>query len=102
MRGFFPYAGFAAAILLWAGATSFLDISEAILPGPWPVFLTGVELVADGSLIRHAVASLFRVTVGFYLAVLAGIPLGILMGWWFPANAIINPMLQFLRPISPL
>jgi nitrate/nitrite transport system permease protein len=47
-------------------------------------------------------ASLQRVASGFALAALVGIPLGLLMGtstrWWHATN----PVVQLLRPISPL
>ncbi len=59
-------------------------------------------LIIDGSLLKHCVASLFRVTVGFYLAILIAVPLGILLGWRQTLYRILNPVVQFLRPISPL
>jgi NitT/TauT family transport system permease protein len=61
-----------------------------------------VELALDGRLLKHTVASLFRVTLGFYLAMLLGIPLGILIGLLRPVRLFANPIIQFLRPISPL
>jgi NitT/TauT family transport system permease protein len=60
------------------------------------------KLLIDGSLLQHCVASLFRVTVGFYLAVLIAVPFGILLGCCQTINRLINPLIQFLRPISPL
>jgi NitT/TauT family transport system permease protein len=45
---------------------------------------------------------LFRVTVGFYLAVIFGIPLGILLGRVKRSQLLLGPMIQLLRPISPL
>ncbi len=61
-----------------------------------------VELFLDGSLFKHTVASLFRVTAGFYLATLLGIPLGIILGRIQIASLFLNPIISFLRPISPL
>src|ERR1700728_4774721 len=46
--------------------------------------------------------SLRRVAVGFGLAVVIGIPLGLTLGWYPAANQILNPVLQILRPISPI
>jgi NitT/TauT family transport system permease protein len=42
------------------------------------------------------------VTWGFSLAVLVGIPLGLLLGWFPRGGATVGPVIQFLRPISPL
>ena len=61
-----------------------------------------IELVQRGLLLKYIVASLFRVTWGFGLAVLAGVPLGLVLGWFRPAFAALNPFIQFLRPISPI
>jgi NitT/TauT family transport system permease protein len=52
--------------------------------------------------VRYSVASLFRVTVGFYLAILVAVPLGILLGRIQRVNRFVNPVIQFLRPVSPL
>ncbi len=60
------------------------------------------DLLSSGVLLRHAVASLFRVTVAFYLAVLTAVPLGIFLGRHIIVNRLVNPIVQFLRPISPL
>jgi NitT/TauT family transport system permease protein len=60
------------------------------------------ELTCDGALARYTVASLFRVTVGFYLAILVAVPLGILLGRIQRVNRLVNPVIQFLRPVSPL
>lgn len=59
-------------------------------------------LTVDGSLLKHCAASLFRVTAGFYLAILTAVPLGIVLGCYRSLNRICNPIVQFLRPISPL
>ena len=46
--------------------------------------------------------SIFRVASGYTLAVLAGIPVGLALGWWTPLARAFNPVIQMLRPISPL
>lgn len=53
-------------------------------------------------LVRYTVASLFRVTVGFGLAVVLGIPFGLLLGWSVRLFRAFNPIIQVLRPISPI
>ena len=51
---------------------------------------------------RHVVSSLFRTSYGFLLAALVGIPLGLVMGWYSRAFHALNPLVQFLRFISPI
>ena len=63
-----------------------------LFPGPWEVGLGIVELVRKGLLLKYIVASLFRVTWGFSLAVLVGVPFGLFLGWFRPAYQAFNPL----------
>ncbi len=47
-------------------------------------------------------ATLFRVTWGFALTVLVGVPFGLILDWYRPAFQTFNPSIQVLRPISPI
>jgi NitT/TauT family transport system permease protein len=73
-----------------------------LFPTPWQVAAGIVELARKGLLVKYIVASLFRVTVGFGLAVLVGVPAGLLLGWFQRAFLAFNPMIQVFRPISPI
>lgn len=95
-------SAFFAILFLWEFLARYSGWSEHVLPRPLKVFISIKEMIADGTLLRHSVASLFRVTAGFYLAVLFGIPLGIALGRWKKFHHFLNPVIQFFRPISPL
>lgn len=97
-----PILSFTLVIIMWDLGARALGYNRQILPGPVAVLKSLLELFRNGSLLKHTVASLYRVTVGFYLAVLFGIPLGIMLGRWEAAKHFINPIVGFLRPISPL
>ena len=73
-----------------------------LLPGPLGVAQGIGDLLQHGLLLRYVVASLFRVTWGYGLAVLLAVPLGMLIGWYSRAEMALNPLIQILRPISPL
>jgi NitT/TauT family transport system permease protein len=73
-----------------------------IFPTPWQVVTGAWGLVQDGTLGQHIGASLFRVGVGFGLAFLVAVPLGLWMGWVAGAFYTLNPLFQMLRPISPI
>ncbi len=73
-----------------------------LLPGPWGVGAGIGELLQHGLLFKYVVASLFRVTWGYGLAVLLAVPLGMVIGWYSRAEMALNPLIQILRPISPL
>ena len=85
---------------LWDGAVV-LSNSD-IFPRPYQVLLGIAELVQRGLLLKYVVASLFRVSIGFTLAVLIGVPTGLVLGWFRPAFLAFNPLIQILRPISPI
>lgn len=91
------------AVLFLAGWHSIVRISGSdIFPTPWQVVLGLVELFQQGVLLKYIVASLFRVTWGFLLAILVGVPFGLLLGWFRPLATAFNPMIQIFRPISPI
>ncbi|MFN0133174.1 MAG: ABC transporter permease [Phycisphaerales bacterium] len=73
-----------------------------LFPRPIQVAQGIAELIERGLLAKYIVASLFRVTWGFMLAVLVGIPLGLFLGWFRWAFIAVNPLIQVLRPISPI
>jgi NitT/TauT family transport system permease protein len=75
---------------------------SAIFPTPWQVLAGMFELARDGTLWDDIGASLMRVASGFLLAVVVAVPLGLWMGWVAGAFAMLNPMFQILRPISPI
>lgn len=73
-----------------------------IFPTPWAT-LTGMHRpIVDGTLFRYAVASVYRVAVGFTIAAGIGIPLGLWAGWYSRGYQALNPLVQAMRPISPI
>jgi len=95
-----PLAFIALLLVLWEIGVR--RQASHLLPGPWGVVDGIVDLVRHGLLLKYVVASLFRVTWGFILAVVLAIPLGLAIGWYRRAELALNPILQILRPISPL
>lgn len=90
------------AIALGAWHAAVRSSGSDIFPTPFEVGRGLVELAERGLLVKYIVASLFRVSWGFLLAVAVGVPLGLILGWFRPAFAAINPFIQILRPISPI
>ncbi|PWR70017.1 ABC transporter permease [Methanospirillum lacunae] len=77
-----------------------------ILPG-WeliiPVLIHPMESLFGGaSLLENAIVSLQRVIIGFLLAVMCAVPLGLLSGWSQKIDDYINPLIQVLRPVPPI
>ena len=91
-----------AAILVLVWHEGVVLTATKILPSPLAVWNGAGELARQGILLRYIGDSLFRVGVGFSLAALLGIPLGLVVGLYPPVEAAVNPVIQILRPISPL
>ncbi len=95
-----PIAFIVVLLIAWQIA---IDRSSFhLLPGPWEVVGGVADLAQHGLLLKYVVASLFRVTWGFVLAAVLAIPLGLTIGWFRRAEMAFNPIIQILRPISPL
>jgi len=58
--------------------------------------------LADGTMILHAAATLYRVLIGFGFAVAIGLPLGVLMGRFRPVENFVLPLMSALMPIPSL
>lgn len=95
-----PFAVVAAFVGGWWLAV--VVSGSLIFPTPRQVVAGMVDLARTGVLAKHVIASLFRVTAGYLLAVGLAIPLGVLMGWFAGAHVALNPVIQILRPISPI
>jgi NitT/TauT family transport system permease protein len=96
-----PLTGLTLLVLLWDVALR-LSSGHRLLPLPYEVGAAIVELAQKGFLVKHVVASLFRVTWGYLAAVVVGIPLGVVLGWNRRSGMAVAPIIEILRPISPL
>jgi ABC-type nitrate/sulfonate/bicarbonate transport system permease component len=60
------------------------------------------DLMLNGTLLRHVGASIERVLVGFALAAVVGLTLGVVLGWFRILSDFIKPLVEALRPIPPI
>lgn len=102
-----PITGFALLLIVWKIIS--LQIND--IPAPESTLLAAFELFKDPfydngpndlGIGWNILASLSRVAIGFMLAALVGIPVGFLIGRVSALNAICAPVINLLRPISPL
>jgi ABC-type nitrate/sulfonate/bicarbonate transport system permease component len=101
----------AVVVLLWWLATSGLAsgtedrfVSPIILPSPAEVVKSFPSLLNERALLQSIAATLKRVLIGFGLAVLVGVPLGIIAGSWRLVEAAAAPLALFGRnlPVAAL
>ena len=89
-------------LLMWQVVTTLLNVPEFMFPRPLSVVRALWQMLQNGELYTNTISSLFRVTWGFYIAVVTAVPLGLLIGRQKYLRSVLNPLIQFLRPISPL
>jgi NitT/TauT family transport system permease protein len=94
-----PLTGILVALAAWQIA---VVLRPSLIPGPVAVARAIGELAVSGLLVKYIVASLFRVTWGYLAALVVAVPLGLSLGMLRRGEMAINPILQVLRPISPL
>jgi len=118
-----PAVGLAVFLGLWAVLAPQVKTSLGALPGPGDVWTAFTGLMGEYSASRAEAAateaaggtwsgaptfvdqiftSLKTVGMGFVLATIAAVPLGLVAGMSKRFNAAINPLVQVMRPVSPL
>lgn len=97
---FWPLLAATLFLALWHYAV--IWTATKVFPSPVDVEKGLAELVRKSLLWGYIADSLRRVAIGFGAATVLGIPLGLTLGWYPAANRVVNPVLQLLRPISPI
>lgn len=93
-------------LALWQIAASRQWVDPLLLPSLTDIGLTTGELLADGyrqvPLWQHIAVSLARALSAFAVAIVIGIPLGLMMGRSAALTAVLGPFVQFLRPLPKI
>jgi nitrate/nitrite transport system permease protein len=104
----YPAIGFIGLITLWWIIATF---RHELMPTPLEALTANLDYIFNPFYRRGPgdigigwllIASLRRVSIGFLLGAAVAIPLGFLIGLSRPAALILNPIIQILRPVSPL
>lgn len=95
-----------AILLLWFIATEVKLFSEVLVPSPAKVMKSFWEIWQNGykeySLLRHLSDSMLRLLGSFLLVIVTAVPLGLLSGYNSKVRAVIEPLIEFYRPLPPL
>lgn len=112
MRTLFKRSVFGTAISLslwvavWFAITNLELVDTEFLSPPQEIVLVLFELFADGyagsPLLTHFFVSLGRTLLGFGLAVLVAVPVGLFIGMNQTAYIVLNPVFSVLRPIPTI
>lgn len=103
-----PVIGFLALILLWWAIAL---VRRDLMPTPPEALMNNLDFILNPFYQRGPgdlgigwllLASLRRVIIGFLLGAIVAIPVGFLIGMYRPAMLALNPIIQILKPVSPL
>ncbi|MFN0144986.1 MAG: ABC transporter permease [Dehalococcoidia bacterium] len=90
-------ASIALPLAAWVLLRATNTVQELFLPGPLDVLRAGKELALSGDLGADTLASVQRIALGFGLALLISVPLGLAIGTFKSVNAFFEPLIAFLR-----
>lgn len=94
--------------VVWYLATNIGSIPDVILPKPQNVWKAFLSLCSEGygtnkdTLMVHMAASMKRLLIAYGLSVVTAVPLGLICGYFPHASSVVNPFVEFYRPIPPL
>ena len=84
-------------LAIWSILTYGGFVDSLFLPSPGRVFRAGVDLFVDFGFTADILNSVYRVLLGFILAAIIGVPLGLIMGTFQAAEALTEPVVGFIR-----
>ena len=90
-------SSFAFFLIVWSILTYGGLVDPLFLPSPGRVFQAGVDLFVELGFTTDILNSVYRVMLGFIVAALIGVPLGLFMGTFKVAEAFTEPVVGFIR-----
>jgi NitT/TauT family transport system permease protein len=95
-------AAVAIVAIIWQIIAEYVVGRSFILPSVTDVVEAFINLLGSGTLLADLAVSLEHFGIGIIAALILGVPLGILMGWFRVADYLLDPIIETLRPIPPL
>ncbi len=94
-------------LVVWQLLCTFHVVKENALVSPLEVirsiFIKIGDTRPDGNTLLENIWSSFKLAmIGFCLALVIGLPLGLLMGWYRPLDRFVRPIFEIIRPLPPI
>lgn len=90
-------AAFLAVFAAWLLMTGLGLVDASFLSSPGATITAGQELLAQHDFIKDIGISTYRVLAGFLISAAIAVPIGLLIGTYAPLNALIEPLMSFVR-----
>ena len=102
-----PYISVISFLIFWQLLVDLGVIPRLFLASPTEVFTLFIykinHITPDGALLfEHISTSLQEALLGYALALIIGIPLGLAMGWFVVVEGLARPIFELIRPIPPV
>lgn len=92
----------ATLLLVWEAVVRAGLVPSFLLPAPTTVAVEMYELLRDGRLPADIAVSMTRMLSGYFIALASGVLLGGFMGWFRWLDDFMDPLIELVRPVSPL
>jgi taurine transport system permease protein len=93
-------------LLIWATLSGLEILPHIILPAPGKVFAKFVNVISNGyadkSIWEHMGISVYRVFLSLFIAFILAVPIGIFVAINDYFRSIVDPFIEFYRPLPPL
>ncbi|MBN9064789.1 MAG: ABC transporter permease, partial [Rhizobiales bacterium] len=96
-----PLGALVVILIAWETAVRATG-TAGLVPSPVNVARAGVALIADGTATRALAGSLQRVLIGFCVAAVIGVPIGLAIGTAPTLDRIFRPVLDAMRSVAPI
>lgn len=93
--------GIGLLLVVWQLLSIGGDSNSMKVPSILDVIKATEEIIENGVLLEDILISLYRFAMGYLIASISAIILGLILGWYQKVWHIIDPIIQLLRPISP-
>ncbi len=90
-------SSFAFFLIVWSILAYGRFVDPLFLPSPGRVFQAGVDLFLELEFSTDILNSVYRVMMGFIIAAIIGVPMGLIMGTFKVAEALTEPVVGFVR-----
>jgi NitT/TauT family transport system permease protein len=94
--------GLLLLVAVWQFLPEWGVVDKTFVPPFTEVISAWWHLLKDGTLWHDTKASLIRAMGGFAIAVVIGVPLGLLIGWYRLVAEVLNPVLELFRNTAAL
>ena len=97
----------AVFLCVWQLLCTLKIVSGDVLASPLQVIDAIITKIGDprpdgNTLIENILSSFKLAMIGFFLALIVGLPLGLLMGWYRPLDKLVKPIFELIRPLPPI